>query len=245
MIGAGDVPVDQADARAHGHVDHRSEDPFADVAIVVPVGPGDTSWPPLLESLRRDAASAQLLPVFADGDPQPGPVDALCAPAGRAMQQNAGAAAATRRWLWFLHADSRIDAQVLDGARHWLSRHGDRNERVMGWCRLAFADDGPALMRLNAAGANWRARALGLPFGDQGLLLRAEDFAALGGFDPSLLYGEDHALVWRARRADIPLHAIDATLVTSARKYARGGWLRTTLYHLRLTAAQAWDESQR
>jgi len=51
--------------------------------------------------------------------------------------------------------------------------------------------------------------------------------------------------VWRARRAGLPLRAIDAALVTSARKYAERGWLRTTLRHWRLTADQAWREMRR
>ena len=52
-------------------------------------------------------------------------------------------------------------------------------------------------MQLNAAGANLRSRWLGLPFGDQGLVLPRASFERLGGFDPALRYGEDHALVWR------------------------------------------------
>ena len=93
---------------------------------------------------------------------------------------------------------------------------------------------------MNAAGANLRARWLGLPFGDQGLLLPRACFEALHGFDEQAAYGEDHLLVWAARRAGLPLRHIPAVLETSARKYARHGWLRTTWRHWRLTVAQAW-----
>ena len=99
-------------------------------------------------------------------------------------------------------------------------------------------------MRTNAMGANWRSRRLGLPFGDQGLVLPRLEFDRLDGFDPRLAHGEDHALVWRARRAGLPLREIDAAVITSARKYAERGWLRTTLRHLRLTADQAWRETR-
>jgi len=217
-------------------------DALARLSIVLPVGPGDSAWPPLYAHLQRDAAAAQMLPVFAHGDEQPASPEALRAPAGRATQQNAGAAAGTREWLWFLHADTRLLPETLPALRAWLEQ---RDRPALGWFRLQFADDGPRAMRWNARGANWRARVLGLPFGDQGLLLPRAQFAQLGGFDPTLRDGEDHALVWRARRAGLPLRAIDAALVTSARKYAERGWLRTTLRHLRLTATQAWREARR
>ncbi|MEO6383674.1 MAG: glycosyl transferase family 2, partial [Thermomonas sp.] len=117
--------------------------------------------------------------------------------------------------------------------------------RALGWFRLAFQRDGPWLMVLNALGANLRARWLGLPFGDQGFVLHRDDAARLGPFDPALGFGEDHAWVWRARKIGLPLQRIDGTISTSARKYALQGWLRTTIQHLRLTAAQAQQESQR
>lgn len=178
--------------------------------------------------------------MFSVEDPQTAPSTALRAPAGRARQQNAGAKAATRDWLWFVHADTRLTPETLPALRAWLD-----GAPALGWFRLRFADDGPRLPRWNARGANWRSRVLGLPFGDQGLILPRADFHRLGGFDPELPYGEDHALVWRARRAGLPLRAVDAELITSARKYSNNGWLRTTSRHLALTFAQAWKESRR
>lgn len=220
-------------------------DPLSRLSIVLPVGPGDTAWPPLHDALRAHAPNAELLPVFADDDPQAAPAGALRSPRGRARQQNAGALAARREWLWFLHADTRFTPETLPALRAFL----ERNEPALGWFRLQFANEGPPALRLamraNAAGANWRSRWLGLPFGDQGLLIPRLEFDRLQGFDPTLAYGEDHALVWRARRAGLPLRELDAALVTSARKYAERGWLRTTLQHLRLTAEQAWLEARR
>ena len=220
-------------------------DPLSGVSIVLPVGPGDHAWPPLYAALCEHAAAAELLPVFADDDPQPTPAGALRSPRGRALQQNAGAHAARREWLWFVHADTRITADTLPALRLFLQR----GEPALGWFRLRFDGEGPRYlrwaMRVNAAGANWRSHRLGLPFGDQALVLPRLEFDRLDGFDPQLAYGEDHALVWRARRAGLPLREIDAALITSARKYAERGWLRTTLRHLRLTADQAWHEARR
>lgn len=218
---------------------------LARLSIVLPIGPGDRAWPPLHATLRERAPEAELLPVFATGDPQTAPAGALrCAP-GRARQQNAGAEAATRDWLWFVHADTGLTPEALPALAAFLARE----EPALGWFRLRFSEEGPRTLRLrmrcNALGANWRSRALGLPFGDQGLVLPRAAFARLGGFDTALAYGEDHALVWAARRAGLPLRAIDAALITSPRKYAERGWATTTLRHLRLTAAQAWREARR
>jgi hypothetical protein len=65
-------------------------------------------------------------------------------------------------------------------------------------------------------------------------------FDALGGFDESEPAGEDHALVWAARRAGVPVTPLRAPIYTSARRYAQLGWWATTGRHLRLTCTQAW-----
>ncbi|MBP6748442.1 MAG: glycosyltransferase [Xanthomonadaceae bacterium] len=215
------------------------------LSIVLPVGPDDRAWPPLRTILRTHAGAAQSHWVFAEGDPQEAPADALHVAPGRAAQQNAGAAATQRRWLWFLHADSRPDEATFAALRDFIAR----DEAALGWFRLRFDDaPTPALrrrMRLNAAGANWRSRRLGLPFGDQGLVLPRAAFERLGGFDPRRPYGEDLALVRHARRIGLPLRELQATLGTSARKYAERGWWRTTARHLWLTAVLTHSDATR
>lgn len=232
--------------RAPGAAEHPPVDvSTSNLSIIIPVGPGDGAWRELIEQLANLTPRPQVILVFAEGDAQsttaPSDVAVLSAPPGRAHQLNAGIAAADGEWLWLLHADSRL----LDDT--WLALHSHLADapRGIGWFRLAFTDDGPWLMTLNAFGANLRARWMGLPFGDQGFVLHREDASCLGPFNPGLAYGEDHAMVWRAHRIGLPLQPINATLATSARKYAEHGWLRTTLTHLRLTAAQARLESRR
>ena len=213
------------------------------LSAIVPVGPGDPAWRGLLGDLAALDADAEILLVATPGDAPPDfaardyglrvPARWLEAPAGRARQQNAGAAAANGTTLWFLHADSRLPAQSVAAALRFAGTS------ALGYFDLRFLDDGPRLARLNAMGAWLRSRWLGLPFGDQGLILPAALFRSLGGFDESLAAGEDHALVWAARRAGIPLMPLRAPLRTSARRYAEHGWLRTTLQHGRLTLSQA------
>ena len=212
--------------------------------MIVPLAPGEIEWPALVQQLAALPAGSELILVAADDTPRPAPQAwpaclhyRVCRSApGRARQQNFGASAASGEWLWFLHADSRLRAETLPELRRFIDQRND----ALGWFTLAFRHDGPRLTVLNALGANWRARWLGLPFGDQGLLLPRARLAALHGFDEQAPCGEDHLLVWAARQAGLPLRHIPAVLETSARKYAQHGWLCTTLRHWRLTAAQAW-----
>ena len=77
--------------------------------------------------------------------------------------------------------------------------------------------------------ANWRARTLALPYGDQGLLIARELYDQAGGFPP-LPIMEDVALVRRlGRRKFIPL---DAELITSSERYRRDGYLFRPLKNL-------------
>lgn len=217
---------------------------LADVAVVIPVGPGHREWRELIEVLDRIAPGLNRRLVFVHGDLQSRPRDPderwTESARGRARQQNAGAAGLDQNWLWFLHADSRPDAAAIQGLTRFVARGKDE----IGYFDLRFSDERPALLRLTEAAANWRSHQLGLPFGDQGFLMTQNRFYELGGFDESRSHGEDHALIWQARRTGVPVTRIEATLLTSPRQYQKRGWLLTTLRHQRLTWTQAWQESR-
>lgn len=232
--------------------------PAPRLSVIVPLAPGEDQARGLLEQLGDHLASAsplnprhadtlpEIILVRAASDPPIGGAIAVLGiefleiahPPGRAGQLNAGARAARGRWLWFLHADSRMHPRTLPALRAFL----DRGEDALGYFDLRYRDDGPKLALINALGANFRARYLGLPFGDQGFVLPGEWFARIGPYDEAAAYGEDHLLVWRAHAAGLPIRPIGAPLLSSARNYARDGWPRTTARHLVLTARQAWPQ---
>lgn len=215
------------------------------LSIVVPVGPGDESWRDLVTALAPQLGPDEELVLSATEPRPPSGVPAAAAwlqgPPGRARQLNAGAAAARGRWLWLLHADSHLPPEALPALRRRLAA----GTRTLWFFDLRFHDDGPPLMRLTAAGARFRSRVLGLPFGDQGLALARDAFEMLGGFPESARYGEDHLLVWAARRAGMAVRPVGPPIGTSARKYRRDGWWRTTATHLWLTIRQALPEGLR
>jgi uncharacterized protein len=146
----------------------------------------------------------------------------LTAPRGRARQMNFGAAAARGELLLFLHADTLLPPGFAVQVRQEMARP----EVVAGAFRLAIS--GPERgLRLVEKGANWRAAALGMPYGDQALFLRAGLFQELGGFpDQPLL--EDFALMRTLRRRGrIAIAPLAAT--TSGRRWRQLGILRATL----------------
>ncbi|MEO7066897.1 MAG: TIGR04283 family arsenosugar biosynthesis glycosyltransferase [Rhodanobacter sp.] len=222
------------------------------LSVIVPLAPTEKEWPALQQQLTGLPFGSEVIIVRADAETRPAPAGwplqvryrECHSEPGRARQQNFGARLATGNWLWFLHADTQLRPGCLRELQKFLAEGSD----ALGWFKLAFRDDGPRLTALNAIGANCRSRWLGLPFGDQGLVLPRHCFEALQGFDEHVSYGEDHLLVWAARHAGLPLRGIPAVVETSARKYAQHGWLRTTLQHARRTVAQAWPrwrDSQR
>jgi rSAM/selenodomain-associated transferase 2 len=150
-------------------------------------------------------------------------------PAGRGGQLARGAKVASGEWLLFLHADTRPGPGWRDAVERFVmaaSAAGDA-ERA-GYFRFRLDDDAPAARRLERMVA-WRCRVLGLPYGDQGLLISRRFYHRLGGFRPIPLM-EDVDLVRRiGHRRLVPL---DADAVTSAGRYRRDGYLRRSLRNL-------------
>jgi rSAM/selenodomain-associated transferase 2 len=140
---------------------------------------------------------------------------------GRGAQLAAGAAVAQADWLLFLHADTRPGA----GWRAAVGAHLARPENAerAGYFRFCLDDARPAARRLERLVA-WRCRVLGLPYGDQGLLISRAFYHRLGGFRPLALM-EDVDLVRRIGRRR--LVALPAPALTSAVRYERGLWRRS------------------
>jgi len=152
-----------------------------------------------------------------------------CAP-GRAVQMNAGVAAAKGETLLFLHADCRLPddadrmiAEVLDDpARHW------------GRFDVAIEGRHP-LLPVIAWFMNRRSRLTGICTGDQGIFVRAATFRACGGYPPLALM-EDLAFSKRLKAYGRPA-ALAGPIVASGRRWEKRGALRTILLMWRLRFA--------
>ncbi len=150
----------------------------------------------------------------------------IIAPASRGHQLRAGAAAATGPWLLFLHADTQLMVGWRGEVENFVS--DPRNSARAAVFRFAL-DDGSWQARLLEVAVSWRVRALGLPYGDQGLLIRRDFYRWLEGF-PAWPLMEDVHLVRRIGRDRLTVLA--STARTSADRWRRDGWVRRTLRNL-------------
>jgi rSAM/selenodomain-associated transferase 2 len=141
---------------------------------------------------------------------------------GRGRQLNGGAAAASGEILLFLHADTILPADFGTEVRRCLVSP----EVVAGAFQLGIAEANWSL-RLIESLANWRARQLRMPYGDQALFLRRSTFSRLGGF-PEQEIMEDFELVRRLRKLG-RIDMLELTASTSDRRWRALGIARTTL----------------
>jgi len=145
---------------------------------------------------------------------------------GRGTQLAAGAGTSDSDWLLFLHADTVLapgwSAEALRFAR------APKNARRAAAFRFVLDDESGAARRIESFVA-WRCRALGLAYGDQGLLLSRRFYEALGGFRPIPLM-EDVDMVRRITRKRLAI--LESAAVTSAARYRAEGYLSRGLRNL-------------
>lgn len=150
----------------------------------------------------------------------------LAAPRGRGSQIAAGAAATTAPWLLVIHADTIPGPGWAEAAARFIAEPANAGRAAH--FRFALDDASPAARRLERAVA-WRCRTLGLPYGDQGLLIARRFLDSLGGVRPIPIM-EDVDLVRRIGRGR--LVALDPPFVTSAERWRREGWLARSARNL-------------
>ena len=146
----------------------------------------------------------------------------VTSPCGRALQMNAGAAAATGDVLLFLHADTHLPAGFEGAIARAL---GDL--RVVGGRFDVVLDNPRWPFRLVAALMNLRSRLSGIFTGDQAIFVRRAAFEALGGYAAIPLM-EDIELTRRLRRLG-RVACLRQRVRTSARKWEKDGVARTIL----------------
>jgi rSAM/selenodomain-associated transferase 2 len=137
---------------------------------------------------------------------------------GRAIQMNAGAAVADGDWLWFMHADSRIDAAAI----YDLEIVARRSRRR--WARFGVRLSGQRLLfRAVAFFMNTRSCLTGIATGDQGIAVERALFDSVGGYPEQPLM-EDIALSRRLRALHYPA-CLPVRITTSSRRWEqRGAW---------------------
>lgn len=208
-----------------------------ELSIIIPALDEAVALPRLLRQLRAQTQPADV--IVADGGSRDHTVrlaraagaKVVRSPRGRGRQMNAGAAVSPGGMLLFLHADSELPCtRLLQDAVAFLASHLERQPRAAGHFALRFHDRPRGHDRLFAfMEAKTRSNRPGTINGDQGLLIPADYFRELGGFDESLPYLEDQRIAQRIA-ADRAWILLPGHLRTSARRFAREGtWPRYLL----------------
>lgn len=202
----------------------------AELAALIPTLNAAARLGPTLAALAGQVAEL----VIADGGSADGTramaeaagARLVIAPRGRGSQLAAGAAAVTAPWMLVLHADTIPGPGWRQAAEAFIADPANADRAA--YFRFALDDASGPARRLERAVA-WRCRALALPYGDQGLLIRRGFLDSLGGFRP-LPIMEDVDLVRRIGRAR--LVGLDVPFVTSADRWRREGWWRRSARNL-------------
>ncbi|MEG3438200.1 TIGR04283 family arsenosugar biosynthesis glycosyltransferase [Pannus brasiliensis CCIBt3594] len=141
---------------------------------------------------------------------------------GRSNQMNCGAEMATGDIVLFLHADTLVPEDYRERIIETLACPGT----IAGAFALRVEGEEKSL-RFVEKMVEWRSRFLSLPYGDQGIFLRAKVFREMGGF-ADLPIMEDFEFVKRLqRRGKIIL--VPRPVVTSGRRWRKLGVWKTTL----------------
>lgn len=206
------------------------------ISVVIPTLNAAAALPFCLAALRlAERAGMPLEILIADGGSSDGTAAlagqagarVVTAEKGRGRQVRAGGQAARGDWLLFLHADTVLAGDWPGTIAGFIANPANRQRAAHA--RLAFDDDRPT-RRLIAAAANLRSRLLGLPYGDQTLLIHRDYYRSLGEY-PALPLMEDVALVRRIGRRNLTLLP-GVTAITSAGRYRRDGAVRRVLRNL-------------
>ncbi len=206
------------------------------VSVIIPTLNEASRISGLVETLKGIDPTLEIIVVdggSADGTEQKASAcgaKILTTEPGRAKQMNAGAQAATSDILLFLHADTSLPQEFPSLVRATLGNP----EVAAGAFQFQIDAEGWAYRLLERL-VNWRSRILQMPYGDQAIFMRANKFSELGGFcDMPIM--EDFEMVRRLRRYG-RIAIIPAPAVTSARRWQKRGFLRTTLLHQWLIGA--------
>ncbi|MGY8963472.1 MAG: TIGR04283 family arsenosugar biosynthesis glycosyltransferase [Rhodospirillales bacterium] len=194
------------------------------LSVVIPTLNAAEDLPSCLAALDAWPGSAQLIVVDSGSDDTTLQIatdaNAVILPSGpgRGEQLARGGEAAQGAWLMFLHADSVLEPSWVDEVRMFTESHA--NHKRAAAFRFSLNDDSPQARRVEKMVA-WRCRVLGLPYGDQGLLIHRDFYNHLSGFK-ALPLMEDVDLIRRIGKDRI--YIFKTAAVTSADRFRRDGW---------------------
>ena len=154
----------------------------SDISIIIPTLNEETqisNWQRLQSLMDHRASSLSCEIIIVDGGSSDKTVSLArslglqveTCTSGRGAQLNHGARLASGKILLFLHADTELPCGFAKSILHCLSEPAT----IAGAFRLKI-HNGDLLLRFICFCANLRSRLLQLPYGDQALFIRRDDF---------------------------------------------------------------------
>lgn len=196
------------------------------LSIIIPALNEEANIGSTIDSLKKDGITCRYDILVVDGGSQDATLDEArkrgaeivkCEP-GRGKQLAAGGMRAAGHWFLFLHADTELTPGWYQEAEAFINDEAkSRHAAVFSY----HLDDETFAANMLGAIVNWRTRFLGLPYGDQGLLMSREFYRDLHGYAPIMIM-EDVDIIRRIGRKR--LHVFKTRATTSADKYRRDGY---------------------
>lgn len=195
------------------------------VSVIIPAKNAANALGTLLPQLQSTRLDLDL--IVSDGGSQDDSVEIAArhharitqADGGRGPQMREGTKIAFGEWLFFLHADS-ILPKGWDEAIHGFITDPAHQEHA-AYFQFKLNSDANAARRLEKLVA-WRCTTLGLPYGDQGLVIAKQFLEALDGM-PDLALMEDVALARKIGKSRLIPLALP--MMTDAGKFERDGYV--------------------
>jgi rSAM/selenodomain-associated transferase 2 len=205
------------------------------VSVIIPTLNEAATLREAIDSARCDGMQSEV--IIVDGGSVDGTIELgracgctvlSASPAQRARQMNAGARAARADVLLFLHADTRLAPGALGAICEEM-----RDPSVVGGAFVRRYDSRSRLLALTCQLAVVRNQLWGWHLGDQAMFVRASVFWKLGGFAEISIF-EDLDFSRRLGSSG-RIVTLSPPVISSGRRFAKHGPLRTTLHDLLLT----------
>lgn len=196
------------------------------LAIIIPTYNAAEHLPALFESLTTDLIENHVTVVDAGSSDETADIARHAGVTllttdtpGRGHQMRFGTRQIAADWYLLLHADSVLASDWADTVQRFISNIDNRQRAAYFRFKLNANDAGARRLERMV---EWRCNVLGLPYGDQGLLISRELLADCGGV-PDLPLMEDVQLSRRLGKKR--LHGFDIPLLTSDKRYRQRGYL--------------------